>query len=133
MGSGGHFTGHERHRSFAEILVAVKSFRAGEDLTWDHRGLLTQALPMRMGALEDLTGTKRRHTYLMLADRIRTNAPLNCVEELALEELEECLKLAQDEESRRESREMGRSSSKMDHNGLIPAEEMALRPYGGGS
>ena len=116
---------HAQHRTFSDILVAVKAFRAGEELTWDQMGLITQALTSRMKSLESLTGTRRRHAYCMLAERIRNHTPLNCVEEMALEELEECLQLAQDEESGREMREMGQAvpCSETGARGPVSAEQ----------
>ena len=88
------------HRSFVDILIAVKVLVEGGELTWDQRGLITVVLPARMPDLEFKTGTKWRHAYLMLAEHVRTNTPFCCIDEMALEELEECLTRAAAEECR---------------------------------
>ena len=95
------------HRSFVDILIAVKVLVEGGELTWDQRRLITVVLPARMPDLEFTTRTMRRPAYLMLAEHVRTNTPLCCIDTLVLEDLEECLTKAADDESEREAREAG--------------------------
>ena len=87
------------HRPFVDILAAVRVLVEGGEVTWDQRGLITQVLPARMSELEHKTDTKRRHAYLMLVENVRTNMPFCCIDEMALEDLEECLTRAADDDS----------------------------------
>ena len=101
------------HRSFADILAAVKVLVEGKELTWDQRGLITQVLPARMSDLAFKTDTTWQHAYLMLAEHVRTNTPLCCIDAMALEGLEECLTKAVDEAHGREDQEMGQAVTGM--------------------
>ena len=116
-----------QHRAFAEILVAVKALKDGKALTWDHRGLITQALPARMTDLERMTGTRKAPAFRLIVSRVQKDQlAFNGFEQMVLEELEECLMEGQDEESGRRMRELSVANEER-ACGLISSEMLGIK------